>query len=142
MKYVKGEVPKDLPHDAMADVMRAIVERINSSMNDLLNGKAEKKAEVKKAEETKPSQPPLKEFTVMDNGVTMHLSLWREEQTLVVDVSRSGAYKSFSELYDCETSVKVKCRQSRFFVPTELLVDEEELQHTIICVAERCWTEG
>ena len=130
-------MPKELPKEAMADVMRAIVERINSSMNDLLC----KRDEEEKVEETKPSQP-LKEFTVTDNGVTMRLGLWREEQTLVVSVSRSGAYKSFSELYDCETSVKVKCRQSRFFVPTELQVDEEELQHTIVCVAERCWTEG
>lgn len=138
MKYVKGEVPKDMPKETMAEVMRAIVERINSSMNDLLNRKAEKK----KAEETRLNQPPLKEFTVTDNGVTMHLSLWSEEKGCVVDVSRSGAYKSFSEVYDCETSVKVKCRQSRFFVPTELQVDEEELQHTIVCVAERCGAEG
>ena len=151
-KEEEKPVKKEEKKEEEEIVMRAIVERINSSMNDLLCKKDEeekaeekkevKKAEEKKAEETKPSQPPLKEFTVTDNGVTMHLSLWREEQTCVVSVSRSGAYKSFSELYDCETSVKVKCRQSRFFVPTELQVDEEELQHTIICVAERCWTEA
>ena len=122
---------------AAEEMMKKVNEREKKKEH---KGKKEGKKK-KKAEETKPSQPPLKEFTVTDNGVTMHLSLWREEQTCVVDVSRSGAYKSFSELYDCETSVKVKCRQSRFFVPTELLVDEE-VQHTIICVAERCWTEG
>ena len=95
MKYVKGEVPKDLPKEAMADVMRAIVERINSSMNDLLNGKAEKK----KAEETKPSQRPLKEFTVMDNGVTAAPKVLDTKLRVLVALSRSCFVSVLSRLF-------------------------------------------
>ena len=122
------------PPEVLAEAMNMMMDKARKHIEAYMAGQKAKEEE--KVEETTASQPPLKEFTVTSNGVTMCLSLRREEKVCVVDVKRSGSYKSFSDLCDLETSVKVKCRQSRFFVPTEMQIDTDSLQRDIVYVVE------
>ena len=70
----------------------------------------------------------------MNNGVTMCLSLRREGKMRVVDVKRSGTYKSFSDLCDCNTAVTVKYRQSMYKVPTAMHVNQATFRYHLVSV--------
>ena len=94
----------------------------------------EEPAEEKKTEEEK-EEKGTPDLEVKNNGIEIKMWMKCEEGSCVLDVERSGSYDSFSDLCDCETSVKVKCRNQEYMVPTPLSVHRDMLRPFVICVS-------
>ncbi len=96
----------------------------------------EEPAEEKEAEEkAKPEEKGTPDLEVKNNGIEIKMWMKCEEGSCVLDVERSGSYDSFNDLTDCETSVKVKCRNQEYMVPTPLSVHKDTLKPFVICVS-------
>ena len=93
----------------------------------------EEKEEEKETEEKEEKGTP--DLEVKNNGIEIKMWMKCEEGSCVLDVERSGSYDSFSDLTDCETSVKVKCRNQEYMVPTPLSVHKDTLKPFVICVS-------
>ena len=94
----------------------------------------EEPAEEKKAEEKEPEEKKKPDLEVTNNGIEIRMWMKCEEGSCVLDVERSGSYDSFNDLTDCDTSVKVKCRNQEYMVPTPLSVHKDTLKPFVICV--------
>ncbi len=88
--------------------------------------------EVEEKEEKEEKGTP--DLEVKNNGIEIKMWMKCEEGSCVLDVERSGSYDSFNDLTDCETSVKVKCRNQEYMVPTPLSVHKDTLKPFVICV--------
>lgn len=93
----------------------------------------EEPAEEKEAEEKEEKGTP--DLEVKNNGIEIKMWMKCEEGSCVLDVERSGSYDSFSDLTDCETSVKVKCRNRTYSVPMPKSVDKTILVSSIVSVS-------
>ena len=93
----------------------------------------EKPAEEEVEEEKEEKGTP--DLEVKNNGIEIKMWMKCEEGSCVLDVERSGSYDSFNDLTDCETSVKVKCRNQEYMVPTPLSVHKDTLKPFVICVS-------
>ena len=101
------------------------------------------KAEEKKPEEQKVEEKPEEEkeekgtpdLEVKNNGIEIKMWMKCEEGSCVLDVERSGSYDSFNDLTDCETSVKVKCRNRTYSVPMPKSVDKTIFVSSIVSVS-------
>ena len=99
--------------------------------------KEETKVEEKEVEE-KPEEKEEKgtpDLEVKNNGIEIKMWMKCEEGSCVLDVERSGSYDSFNDLTDCETSVKVKCRNRTYSVPMPKSVDKTILVSSIVSVS-------
>ena len=96
------------------------------------NQEEEEKEEEKEPEEKEEKGTP--DLEVKNNGIEIKMWMKCEEGSCVLDVERSGSYDSFNDLTDCETSVKVKCRNQEYMVPTPLSVHKDTLKPFVICV--------
>ena len=94
----------------------------------------EEPAEEKKTEEEK-EEKGTPDLEVKNNGIEIKMWMKCEEGSCVLDVERSGSYDSFSDLTDCETSVKVKCRNRTYSVPMPKSVDKTILVSSIVSVS-------
>ena len=97
------------------------------------NQEEEKKEEEEPAEEEK-EEKGTPDLEVKNNGIEIKMWMKCEEGSCVLDVERSGSYDSFSDLCDCETSVKVKCRDRTYSVPMPKSVDRTILVSSIVSV--------
>ena len=97
------------------------------------NQEEEEKEEEKEPEEKEEKGTP--DLEVKNNGIEIRMWMKCEEGSCVLDVERSGSYDSFNDLTDCETSVKVKCRNQEYMVPTPLSVHKHTLKPFVICVS-------
>ena len=96
----------------------------------------EEPAEEKEAEEkAKPEEKGTPDLEVKNNGIEIKMWMKCEEGSCVLDVERSGSYDSFNDLTDCETSVKVKCRNRTYSVPMPKSVDKTILVSSIVSVS-------
>ena len=96
----------------------------------------EEPAEEKEAEEkAKPEEKGTPDLEVKNNGIEIKMWMKCEEGSCVLDVERSGSYDSFSDLTDCETSVKVKCRNRTYSVPMPKAVDKTIFVSSIVSVS-------
>ena len=96
----------------------------------------EEPAEEKEAEEkAKPEEKGTPDLEVKNNGIEIKMWMKCEEGSCVLDVERSGSYDSFSDLTDCETSVKVKCRNRTYSVPMPKSVDKTIFVSSIVSVS-------
>ena len=95
----------------------------------------EEPAEEKEAEEKEPEEKKKPDLEVKNNGIEIKMWMKCEEGSCVLDVERSGSYDSFSDLTDCETSVKVKCRNRTYSVPMPKSVDQTILVSSIVSVS-------
>ena len=100
------------------------------------------KAEEKKPEEQKVEEKPEEkeekgtpDLEVKNNGIEIKMWMKCEEGSCVLDVERSGSYDSFNDLTDCETSVKVKCRNRTYSVPMPKSVDKTIFVSSIVSVS-------
>ena len=100
------------------------------------------KAEEKKPEEQKVEEKPEEkeekgtpDLEVKNNGIEIKMWMKCEEGSCVLDMERSGSYDSFNDLTDCETSVKVKCRNRTYSVPMPKSVDKTILVSSIVSVS-------
>ena len=100
------------------------------------------KAEEKKPEEQKVEEKPEEkeekgtpDLEVKSNGIEIKMWMKCEEGSCVLDVERSGSYDSFNDLTDCETSVKVKCRNRTYSVPMPKSVDKTIFVSSIVSVS-------
>ena len=99
--------------------------------------KEETKVEEKEVEE-KPEEKEEKgtpDLEVKNNGIEIKMWMKCEEGSCVLDVERSGSYDSFNDLTDCETSVKVKCRNRTYSVPMPKSVDKTIFVSSIVSVS-------
>ena len=97
------------------------------------NQEEEEKEEEKEPEEKEEKGTP--DLEVKNNGIEIKMWMKCEEGSCVLDVERSGSYDSFNDLTDCDTSVKVKCRNQEYMVPTPLSVHKDTLKPFVICVS-------
>ena len=95
----------------------------------------EEPAEEKEAEEKEPEEKKKPDLEVKNNGIEIKMWMKCEEGSCVLDVERSGSYDSFSDLTDCETSVKLKCRNRTYSVPMPKSVDQTILVSSIVSVS-------
>lgn len=96
----------------------------------------EEPAEEKEAEEkAKPEEKGTPDLEVKNNGIEIKMWMKCEEGSCVLDVERSGSYDSFNDLTDCETSVKVKCRNRTYSVPMPKSVDKTIFVSSIVSVS-------
>ena len=96
----------------------------------------EEPAEEKEAEEkSKPEEKGTPDLEVKNNGIEIKMWMKCEEGSCVLDVERSGSYDSFNDLTDCETSVKVKCRNRTYSVPMPKSVDKTIFVSSIVSVS-------
>ena len=97
------------------------------------NQEEEEKEEEKEPEEKEEKGTP--DLEVKNNGIEIKMWMKCEEGSCVLDVERSGSYDSFSDLTDCETSVKVKCRNRTYSVPMPKSVDKTIFVSSIVSVS-------
>ena len=98
----------------------------------------EKNQEEEEEEEKEPEEKEEKgtpDLEVKNNGIEIKMWMKCEEGSCVLDVERSGSYDSFSDLTDCETSVKVKCRNRTYSVPMPKSVDKTIFVSSIVSVS-------
>ena len=102
------------------------------------NQEEEEKEEEKEPEEKEEKGTP--DLEVKNNGIEIRMWMKCEEGSCVLDMERSGSYDSFNDLTDCETSVKVKCRNRTYSVPMPKSVDKTIFVSSIVsvCVATVC----
>ena len=93
----------------------------------------EEKEEEKEPEEKEEKGTP--DLEVKNNGIEIKMWMKCEEGSCVLDVERSGSYDSFNDLTDCETSVKVKCRNRTYSVPMPKSVDKTIFVSSIVSVS-------
>ena len=97
------------------------------------NQEEEEKEEEKEPEEKEEKGTP--DLEVKNNGIEIRMWMKCEEGSCVLGVERSGSYDSFNDLTDCETSVKVKCRNRTYSVPMPKSVDKTIFVSSIVSVS-------
>ena len=96
------------------------------------NQEEEEKVEEKPEEEKEEKGVP--DLEVKNNGIEIRMWMKCEEGSCVLDVERSGSYDSFSDLCDCETSVKVKYNDKSYMLPTPMRTDHDTLKEEALHV--------
>lgn len=78
--------------------------------------KVEREEEKEEVEETPTTQDtPI--LSVTSNGIEIKMWMKCDENSCVLDLNRSGSYDTFSDLSDCDTSVKVEYRKRMYTLP-------------------------
>ena len=86
-------------------------------------------------ESAKSENASVPDLDVTNNGIEIKMWMKCDETSCVLDLERSGMYDTFNDLSDCETSVRVKCRNRLYFVPTPLKVRNELLHSCVVRVS-------
>ena len=110
------------------------VDRLVVSRADVSN-RRKASGENKPELSAKSENASVPDLDVTNNGIEIKMWMKCDETSCVLDLERSGMYDTFNDLSDCETSVRVKCRNRLYFVPTPLKVRNELLHSCVVRVS-------
>ena len=99
--------------------------------------KEEEEKEVKKEEkvEEKHTTQGTPTLSVKNNGIEIKMWMKCDKNSCVLDLTRSGSYDTFSDLSDCDTSVKVEFGNRLYNMPTAMQTHLSTLKNHALTVS-------